>query len=279
MSWLALALLTTTLGAAPVAPGRWLDPVKVQGEIDGVSFEAPVVVYLPSGHTTEGAPGRKLLVALHGWAHAPEDFRKHTRLAALADELGLVVVLPAMGKTVYETKLYPETKGAWGKVPGARWVAEVVLPWARKTYGAGRDKATTGILGYSTGGRGAVVVAERWPEFGFVASLSGTYALRELPVTMGESKIHAAVFGDLARFPERWVLDDAVRPGLQEALSGVKVVLAHGGKDPVVPPEQMERMRKFLEGSKAIVAVDLDKPAGHDWAFWDRAIEWALRQW
>ena len=278
MSPLTLALLCATLGASPEpAPGRWLDPVQVQGEVEGIAFEAPVLVYLPRGYCADGS--QKLLVALHGWAHAPEDFRKHTRLAALADEKGLVVVLPAMGKTVYETKFYPETRNAWGKVPGARWVAEVVLPWARKTYAAGRDKASTGILGYSTGGRGAVVVAERWPEFGFVASLSGTYALRELPVTMGESKIHAAVFGDLAKFPDRWTLDDAVRPGLQEALAGVKVVLAHGGKDKVVPPDQMERMRRFLEDSKAVVTVDLDKPAGHEWPFWDRAIERALERW
>lgn len=280
MSPLTAILLAATLGAGAMsgsASGRWLAPVEVKGSIDGVKHQAPVLVYLPRGYSPDGL--HKLLLALHGWAHAPEDFREHTHLAALADARGLVVVLPAMGKTVYETRLYPETRGAWGPVPGARWVAEVVLPWARRTYAVSHERSATGILGYSTGGRGAVVIAERWPEFGFVASLSGTYALEKLPATLGESKIHAAVFGDRARFPERWRLDDAVRPDLKDSLAGVTVVLAHGGKDAVVPPGQMEEMRRFLEGTRAVLTVHLDPEAGHRWAFWDRAMEWALGRW
>lgn len=269
--------LALALGAAVPEQGRWVGPVEVSGTVDGAEHKAPILVYLPKGY--EASKGHKLLIALHGWGHAPEDLRKNVKLAPWADSAGAVIVLPAMGKTVYETRFYKETKNAWGKVPGARWIAEVVLPWARKEYAVSKEKAGTGIVGYSTGGRGAVLIAQRWPEFGFVASASGTYAAERLPVTLGESKIHAAVYGDLARHRDRWRQDDAVRPDLKEALAGAKVVLAHGAKDKVVPPSQLDAMIQFFEGTKTAPTIELDGDAAHDWAFWARALESALGDW
>ncbi|MBI5548674.1 MAG: hypothetical protein HY901_32735, partial [Deltaproteobacteria bacterium] len=240
---------------------------------------AKVLVYLPRGYSSQKR--YRLLIALHGWGHAPEDFRQHTSLAAHADRQGLVLVLPEMGKTVYETRFYPETRGRWGAIPGARWIGEVVLPFARERFAVSKDKADTAILGYSTGGRGAVVVAQRYREFSRVISLSGTYALLELPAALGESKIHAAVFGDLVKHAERWRLDDGVRPDLRAALDGVQLVLAHGGQDKVVPPSQLEVMERFLGGERsgAKLSTRLEEKAGHDWPFWDRAMAWALEDW
>src|ERR1051325_3799222 len=124
--------------ASGEAEGRW-EPVRVTGTIDDKRATAAMLVYVPAGYT----------------AATPSD--------AAARKYPLVIAVQAMSTTIYESSLYPESKRTWSTVPGARWVGEVILPYMRANYAVSNDRAHTAVIGYSTGGRGALLLAETYP--------------------------------------------------------------------------------------------------------------------
>lgn len=248
----------------PLRAGRWLEPQPVSGRCGGsAEGTGRVVVYLPKGYTT--ARRWPLVVALHGWDHQPDRWRG-LGLGPLADRHGLVVVAPEMGASVYERAFYPETAQPWGPAPGACWIGEVVLPWARRALAVDPGRGRTAVLGYSEGGRGALVVAARYPEFGFAGSLSAACDLATLPEETGEFVIHERVFGPRRAFPARWRAEEI--PFDAPALRTTRLWLAHGAEDPVVPVAQLARARTVLRASHpGLVALQVAK-AGHTDAFW-----------
>jgi len=256
--------------SASAEKGVWSKPIEVSGTVDGKRARAKLLVRTPAGYEREHLNKRyPLVLALHGWGHSAVQFKKEGELGRWSDESGVVIAVPDMGKTVYETKLYPETRGAWSSVPGTRWVGEVVLPYLRANYAVLPDRGHTAIVGYSTGGRGALLVAQKYPEFAFAASLSGTFDLFALDPNTGEYRIHAAVYGDRKRFPARWSKDDGVSADLVAKLRDTEVFLAHGGEDKTVPFAQSEAMAQALTPSGARVTHATVKGAAHDWAFWN----------
>jgi len=272
--WAACFAADNALAAPAATPtaGSWSE-VRVEGVIDGATLGGEALVYLPVGYGAE--PGRRhpLVVALHGWGHTPAMLRDEGGLGPLADRVGAIVVVPAMVKSVYESALYRETRPTGAPAPGARWIGEVVIPWARARYTVGDTPDQTAVIGYSTGGRGAVFVAERYPELvGFAGSLSGTYDLMALPVALGEHKIHARVFGPRRRFAERWTKDDIVTAdNLGRLERRVWLFIGHGAADRVVPPSQVERLRAALAERPVRVTWAVRDGAGHDWAYWRSA--------
>lgn len=245
----------------------WSEPIEVSGAIDGKPGKGSLLVYLPAGYSKQKKS--PLVIALHGWDHSAELFKSKSDLGALADKYGFVVAVPNMGKTIYETRFYPQTKGAWTTAPGTRWVGEVILPYLRAHFAVFDDRAHTAVIGYSTGGRGAVLLAEAYPQFAFAGSLSGTYELMTLNPTEGEYKIHAIVYGSRDAFKERWQLDNCVAPERLKKLSGTALFIAHGAKDASVNPDQLALLRQALKGSAIEVEYVVAPEAGHDWNFWN----------
>lgn len=283
-------LLALELAAPAPAGGAWSGPIAVTGTVEGVTHTADVVVYTPRGHSA--ARPAPLVLALHGWNHTAALFRKEGDLARWADTLGAIVVIPELGKSVYETAFYPESKPkyVWGPIPGTRWVGEVVLPWARKTLAVRSDRAHTAAIGYSTGGRGALLLAEVYPAaFGFVGSLSGTYDLSILRPNEGEYKIHKVIFGDRDKFEPRWTRDNVIAADRLSQLANLRIYVAHGGKDLSVNPDQVDALRRALAPHAQARHIVLDSVivpgAAHDWKFWTsqwgpmfEAFDAALRQ-
>jgi S-formylglutathione hydrolase FrmB len=236
---------------------------------------ARVLTYVPAACSL--AHRCPLVLCLHGWDDRPESFRDQTDIAPLADRHGFVLAMPEMGKSVYEAAYYPETQTRWGLLPGARWVGEVVLPQMRAKLPVLGDRAHTAILGFSTGGRGAIVVSARYPEFAAAASLSGTYDLEILAPSTGEYRIHAAVFGERRTFLHRWTEEDANTPSNLEALKRVALFIGHGARDPAVPLSQARDFEQaLLDSEHPSYRVVIDSAAGHSFAYWNSALPAAL---
>lgn len=269
--------------AKPADAGRWTAPVKVSGKIDDKAMTGTMLVYLPRGYPADAparaagkapgdAPAKQfpLVLALHGWNHSPEQFRDKGQLARWADQYGVVLAVPTMSTTIYETALYPESKRAWAALPGTRWVGEVILPYVRGHYAVHTDRAHTAVIGYSTGGRGAVLLAEAYPELAFAGSSSGTFDLMRLEPKDGEYKIHAVVYGPRDKFRERWELDNCVAPARLAKLAGTQLFIAHSAKDKSVPPDQLDALRDAVKGNAAIKAEFVMSPeGGHTWDYWN----------
>ena len=249
-----------------MALSAWSDPITVTGSIDGKAGTGTMRVYLPVGYTKKVK--YPLIVALHGWDHSAELWMAKDDLSTLADTYGFVIAVPNMGKTIYETRFYPNSQGKWTTAPGTRWVGEVILPYVRSHFSVSSDREHTGVIGYSTGGRGALLLAEAYPQFAFAAGLSGTWDLMTLDPSEGEYKIHAAVFGSRDKFTERWELDNVVSPQRLEKLTGTRLFIAHGTKDRIVNPHQLESLRAALKDRPIEAELVVVPDAGHDWKFW-----------
>ena len=240
-----------------------------------------VRVYLPAGLNPSAAHTVRapLVVALHGWNGKAEDWDR-PEITGIADRFGLILACPSMGRTVYESRFYPETRARWGPMPGAVFLTDVLLPFLRTRLPVRHDRSGTAIIGVSTGGRGAVVAALRSQEFGFVASLSGTYALDILDPRSGEYAIHAAVFGPRSRFKKRWGSEDVVTSRHLKNLATTRLYLAHSGNDTVVPWAQLRAFEQALraQGIEAQAQSVLEPEAGHTWSFWLKHIGAALSE-
>ena len=275
-----------------MAIGYWDAPQKITGEVDGKAMTAPVLVYLPAGYDAAATRKPPLVIALHGWNHTPEQVRDKADLEILADRYGLVIAVPAMGKTIYETSFFAETKQPWAAIPGARWVGEVVLPQLRARYAVAGDRAHTAVIGYAMGGRGAVLLAQRYPEFAFAGSLSGTFDLLALAPRDAEYKLHAAVYGSRRKFEQRWAQEGCVAPERLAKLADTALFLGHGGEDAVVAPAQLDALTQALTEARTeartedsgkpkgkvasksrrprpSVEVVLAPDGGHDWGYWN----------
>ena len=254
------------------AKGTWIDNVQLTSSYHGengqpVEVKGRLLVYLPACYQHDGL--LPLAIVLHGWSQRPEDWREQTDVAVLADNHCVVLALPAMGTSVYEASFYRETTAKWNQMPGALWVATIVLPYMRDHFAVSHLQRLTAVIGVSTGGRGAIVLGERFADFGFCASLSGTYDLSLLDTDQGEYKIHSNVFGDRERFRERWHSEDCLNASYAQTLKSVYLYLVHGGNDPIVPVTQLQAMKQFLATFHHHYQVVMVKGAGHTWAFWN----------
>src|SRR5690349_14931069 len=93
----ATAAIQRALQNAPAAPARPARARPSPGRMrDGLFTNSAGTrtykVYLPDRHATQGLP---LVVMLHGCKQDPDDFAAGTRMNALAEEMGFVVVYPA----------------------------------------------------------------------------------------------------------------------------------------------------------------------------------------
>lgn len=253
-------------------PALALGAAKGSWQVTSLPQKVALHVYLPAASSAEAK--LPLVVALPGWSHAPELWRQKSDLAPFAEKHGCLVAIPAMGKSVYETKFYPETKSPWTAAPGTPFIGETVVPFMRAKYAVLADREHTALIGYSTGGRGAVLVAEAYAaDISFAGSVSGTYDLMRLPPADGEYKIHAAMYGSRDTFRERWELDNIITPARLEKLSGTRLFIAHGDKDPVVKPDQLDALRDALKGRDVAADFTVVPGAGHDWKLWSS--QWA----
>ena len=258
--------------AGTIVPGSWLRDIKVSYQGEGTEGVAGIRIYFPKNYTT--GSNCRTVIALHGYAYTSKDWESEaTSITRLANDYNIVLVCPDMGKTVYEYSYYPETTVKWGPMPGGKFVSHVLVPFIRSRYGLAQERSRTGILGVSTGGRGALLIACKNPELiGAAAGLSGDYD----PSSMPRDRILTAVYGPSNDFKSRWDNDDNIMK-LADNLKDTPVYLWYAAKDSVVPPDQtimfamhLKQLQKKTGKFNATLAKDAH--AAHQWRYWNRAL-------
>ena len=254
--------------------GRWLKGLKVYyTSEEGKKMFTLAQIYFPEAFMK--GENYKTIILLHGYGFNHQQWERRTGIERYADVYNIVLVSPNMGKTVYETKFYKETVIKWGGIPGGRFVGEVLINYLRSNFALAYDRSRTGIMGVSTGARGAMLVAAKYPEkFAVAAGLSGYYD----HISLSKNKQLMPVYAEYENYKERWENDDNIMK-LASNLKNTSVILYHGKSDHSVPKEQSlilamkVRMFQKKSGSSSIVRYKEKKYAGHDWEFWNKVLK------
>ncbi|MCR9143142.1 MAG: S9 family peptidase [bacterium] len=272
----ALVCLTLNPGVACSDGGaqvqRQAAPVLIpRGQVERQVRGVDVTIYTPgsSGESDSGADAnaptiRGNVLVLPGWKYNRKRWLNETPIKAEADRLGLRLICPEMGRSIYASRYFPETGARWHpEQAGLAWVLDDLLPYLQ-SQGVFTDVEANFLLGLSTGGRGVALIALARPELIRAASaLSGDF---DQTLQTGD-RLMAGHYGPYPAFRERWETVD--NPGRRAADWRTPIYLAHGTADRIVPLVHSQKLYERLQAAQPELDVVLETPAaGHDFAFW-----------
>jgi len=221
--------------------------------------------------TPEGLSKGTILV-LQGWNFPNTDWCDSTSLCDKALEEGYVLVFPEMGKSIYSENTYDETRSDWKKYPTRKWLRDSVIGKLQKELRLFEPESQNFVLGLSTGGRGALLLAIDMPdEFSGCATLSGDYDQSMFP----NDNLYVGYFGKMKAFEDRWKkVENPIQMMLMKDLR-VPLYVGHGLKDKIVPYFHFELLKEFLEHMKPEVDVvyHTDSTAQHNYSYWSSEVD------
>lgn len=231
------------------APGRYVESAKWswRGFLAGAPLVLPrrkYLVYVPRGHSRwRRAP---LVVLCHGCKQTAEAFAQGTRIAALADRLGCLVLLPKQGERANPWCCWNWFDPATARGAGEAAIVAAMTTRVRRRYRA--DPARVIVAGMSAGAALASVLGVRHPSlFRGVVVHSG--------LACGAATSALTALSVMGRGPETDVAATARAARSDDTC--VPLLAIHGLGDNVVAPRNAAAaVRQYL----ALAGVDV--PAG-----------------
>jgi S-formylglutathione hydrolase FrmB len=237
----------------------------------------------PAVHPNKSIPGLTILepvkqkckgniLFLNGWNMKTEEVCRQSALCSLALENGYRLLFPEMGKSVYASAYFRETRADYGKHKSIQWLSDTLLPQLKSQNIYFEKGGNNHIMALSTGARGAVLLASRLPDyFRSLILLSGDY--NQCIDTSDWLMINT--YGRFYQHPERWKTID--NPLHASSSLRCNVFIAHGLKDKMVKAEHSYLLEKKLKQNEAMKSYSIQSwypdSAGHDWSFWRKGIE------
>ncbi|NER99721.1 MAG: prolyl oligopeptidase family serine peptidase [Symploca sp. SIO1B1] len=221
----------------------------------------PYDLYIPPNYGEVSGYVLPCLLVLPGWNVPCTVSVEKTSLVEYAEQYGYALILPEMGKTLYESSYYPETTIKWHPVPGSKFIKEQFIPIIQQRHNLLKPGQHNTMLGLSTGGRGVALIALENPGL-FVAgaSLAGDFSQENTPT----DRLMTGVYGSFTDFPERWKGKD--NPQARVAEWEMPLYLVHGTADDIVPESQSRLFYQVLveyHNDTIRVQYDAIKGAGH----------------
>jgi hypothetical protein len=238
------------------------------GERGGVAG-IPVDIFVPEGGELSAGD----ILVLPGWDFPRTRWQRETGLLAAARGRHFRCIFPEMGKTLYESQYFPETRRRWAFTPGGKWIREYLVPEAQER-GLLLPGQNNFLLGLSTGGRGVALVHLSNPGlFKAGAALSGDFDQSVMP----RDRLMTAAYGPFELFSERWKNTD--NPQTMAGTWTMPIYLGHGRLDAVVPFSQTAGFFEALRKARPVLRIVLNAPddKGHDFRYWGSEIEPALQ--
>jgi pimeloyl-ACP methyl ester carboxylesterase len=213
------------------------------------------------------------ILLLPGWNFTRNDWCEKTLLCRKALHEGYRLIMPEMGKSIYASRYYPETRADWRTYPTGTWLADTLIPDLQKKYCLFQENGENYVIGLSTGGRGVAMIDLLVPGlFKSGAAFSGDYD----QTLMKGDNLMRGFYGDYEQFPERWEGED--NPAFRVKEINIPLYLSHGKKDQMVPWQQTEHFYKLMRKAHPDLQLTLSLPeeSGHDFAFWGNEVDNAL---
>ena len=213
------------------------------------------LLYFPNGYG--GWEKRPLVVLLHGCKQAPEDFAAMTRIVALADRRGWLVLLPRQSAKANAAACWNWFDGATAAGHGEVAIVVAQIKSVQRTYGVHARRVF--VAGLSAGGALAAALGVRHPDL-----FAGVF------VHSGLACGAASNLASAGQAMAQGATTDVVKVG-QDAraqASGASVRLpllaVHGESDDVVAQAnayQLVRQYLALNGMKPHEGAATDRPA------------------
>lgn len=243
-----------------------------------LQMETGISVLAP-GKPETGRP-YNVIYLLHGMCGRAGDWIDYSMLPVFARNTGAIFVMPEVARSFYADQ-------AFG-LKYFSYVAEELPSICAETFNIGAGPQHTGVIGASMGGYGALRLALTHPgRFGWAAALSpaclyldeGIPALRadldKAKAIYGEQLVTdlAAVFGPGFAWDESFSVRALAGAALR-APARPKLYVACGQEDPMMIGD-CRRFRDDMAGLGYPISFE-EWPGGHDWAFFNQALEKAL---
>lgn len=204
------------------------------------------------------------ILCLPGWNFSRADVCEKSDFCEKAKGAGYVLILPEMGKSIYASQLYKETRDDWRGYPQLKFITDSMIPFLQKNFSLLKQGDNNFLYGISTGARGVAVIALNTDTlFKAGAALSGDYN----QTTMYTDNLMIGYNGPFSKFKDRWETDN---PYFSASKIKVNLYLAHGGKDKVVPTEQTKIFYDQLVklNRNRTYKLHIAEDAEHNYAFW-----------
>lgn len=218
------------------------------------------------------------IVLLQGWNLGYQEWCTKTSVCDKALEMGYVLVLPDMGKSTYQTEFYAETRKEWRLFPTKTWLVDTCFTYLQEHYNILLKDQRSFVLGLSTGGRGAGLLALECPDiFSAGASLSGDFD-QSLLLT---DKIYNGFYGPYDKFKERWEGRDNILNRAAEFK--VPMYLGHSKLDRICPVDQTtifyDTIRAVNPSLEVILNIDttLTQEKAHSYDYWGMEVDAVLK--
>lgn len=252
---------TTTAQTAAAIPSF----THIQNDTTIIISSIAVDILIPQQHKAD-------MLVLPGWNFSRKQPFGDVPVIRIFLDKGYRLILPEMGKSVYASYYFPETRKDWIKYPTLTWITDTMFPLLQDKYGILHEEENNFITGISTGARGVVLIAAVKPVFKAGAAVSGDYDQTLLP---GDN-LMKGVYGEYAKFSERWKTID--NPASQVSRMTTPLYLAHGIKDNVVPVEQTKHYYEQLHEAQPELEVilSINDSARHEPLYWYHEMTEAL---
>jgi S-formylglutathione hydrolase FrmB len=214
-------------------------------------------------------PPKGTILLLQGWNFPPTDWCNHSTICQKALEKGYNLVMPDMGKSIYHSTIYKETRADWVKYPTRKWLIDTLFVFLQKKYGLIKKGERNFAIGLSTGARGAVLIALDCPDlFTGIAALSGDYNQVLIP----NDNLCKGYYGSYSKFKNRWKTIDNPFARIREFKT--PIYLGHGLKDKVVPSSQSVLFYKELLKQHPSLKMRFSTPQKeHNYQFWANEVD------
>ncbi|RJQ40665.1 MAG: esterase family protein [Anaerolineaceae bacterium] len=208
---------------------------------------------------------RKVLYLLHGLSDDASAWQRYTAIETLANDYGLVVVMPSVGRSFYIDQ--PNGQNYFS------YLMEELPQYLSDVFDLAPRREDTFIAGVSMGGYGAIKAALLYPQRFFVAaSFSGFLSLKFLEAYPDDprQKEFTYLLGDLSKLsgsdhdPAVWLKKAASNPSALPRL-----YIACGRQDDLYP------LNRMFQAECLNLGINLDyheEDARHEWLFWDAQI-------
>lgn len=211
-----------------------------------------------------------IILALHGWSLPATDWCLKTSLCEKALKQGYIIILPDMGKSIYQSGFFPETDLKYRIFPTRLWLEKICFSYLQQKFNLLMPGQRNFVLGLSTGARGSSLLVMDCPDIFIGAGLLSMDCDQTL---MPDDPLCSAFYGQYKKFKDRWKNTDNIITLIKKF--NVPVYIGHGLVDKIVSSHQSilfyNELKKIHPGLE--VKINIDKNAGHDYKYWDSEID------